>query len=360
MSTRDAPLLYVAGFGACTPVGRSVWASAAAARAGLCGFSEHPFMVDTAGEPMRIARAPWIGIDVEGVDRCAALLLPAIDEAMAAWVAQGAHATRRPGLALALPPHRPGRPLALAEALLARIEAHCPGRFGPALAFEAGHAAAYLALDAAARSCAAGSIDACMVCAVDSYLAPETLEWIEACDQLHGGGPLNNAWGFVPGEAASAALVGTERFMRQCGAVPMAEVLTVGIGHEDRRIKTDTVCIGEGLTQALRAALDALAPGERVDNVFCDMNGEAYRADEYGFAVLRTGDGFRAATDFVAPADCWGDVGAAGAPLHMSMAAIGQLKRYGRGPLSVTWASSESGERGAVLMRAGAAPAHGE
>ena len=192
-----------------------------------------------------------------------------------------------------------------------------------------------------------------MVCAVDSYLAPETLEWVEDCDQLHGGGPMNNAWGFVPGEAAGAALVGGQAFVQQCSIMPIADVLAVGIGHEDKRIKTDTVCLGEGLTQALRSALFGLAPGAHIDDVFCDMNGEPYRADEYGFAVLRTSEWFRAATDFVAPADCWGDVGAASAPLHLSLAAIGHRKNYCNGPLSMVWASSESGERGAALMRAG-------
>ena len=30
----------------------------------------------------------------------------------------------------------------------------------------------------------------------------QSLEWLEACDQLHSAGPLNNAWGFIPGEGA--------------------------------------------------------------------------------------------------------------------------------------------------------------
>lgn len=81
------------------------------------------------------------------------------------------------------------------------------------------------------------------------------------------------------------------------------------------------------------------------------MNGETYRADEFGFAALRTRERFRSATDFVAPADCWGDIGAAGMPLHSALALIANRKRYGKGPISLVWASSESGERGAVLLR---------
>ena len=59
-----APHLHIFGLGASTPIGRNVWASAAAARAGICGFSTHPYMLDSVGEPVRIARASWIDMEV--------------------------------------------------------------------------------------------------------------------------------------------------------------------------------------------------------------------------------------------------------------------------------------------------------
>lgn len=341
----------IAGLGARTPIGRSVWASAAAARAGLCGFREHPFMVDGAGEPMRVARAPWIDWHVEGVDRFAALLLPAIDEALGELARAPAGTLPRLGLALALPAWRPGLPTALGEALFARIAARHATRFAAAAAFELGHAAAYPALDAVVGALATGSLDACLVGGVDSYLAPETLEWVESCDQLHGGGALNNAWGFVPGEAAGAVLLTTSELPRRTGLAVLADISAVGIGREGKLIKTDDVCTGEGLTQAFRSVLGTLAPGERVDDIFCDMNGEPYRADEYGFTALRTREHLRAAGEFSSPADCWGDVGAAGGLLHVALAAIAHRKRYAKGPLSMVWGSSESGERGAALIR---------
>jgi 3-oxoacyl-[acyl-carrier-protein] synthase-1 len=343
--------MSIAGLGACTPIGRNVWASAAAARAGLCGFCEHPFMVDTAGEPMRVARAPWVDWRVEGVDRLAALLLPAIDEALGELDRTSAGMSLRLGLVLALPASRPGLPAASGEALIARIAARRPGRFIAAPVFEIGHAAAYPALDAAISALGAASLDACLVCGVDSYLAPETLEWVEACDQLHGGGALNNAWGFIPGEAAGTVLLASSALFQRTGLAALAEVSAVGIGCESKLIKSDDVCIGEGLTQAFRSVFERLAPGEHVDGIFCDMNGEPYRADEYGFTALRTREHLRAAGEFNSPADCWGDVGAAGGFLHVALAAIAHHKRYARGPISMAWGSSESGERGAALIR---------
>ncbi|SDZ16245.1 3-oxoacyl-[acyl-carrier-protein] synthase-1 [Variovorax sp. YR266] len=346
-----AAVLQIAGLGACTPIGRNAWSSAAAARAGVCGFGEHPFLIDSAGEPMRVARAPWIGADVDAQQRCAALLLPAIEEAMRPLVAAGAAVHCRLGLALALPPPRAGRPADLRDALLAHVTQRHQELFNASRVFEIGHAGGHLALDAAARGCAGASIDACLVCGVDTYLAPETLEWVEASDQLHGGGVLNNPWGFIPGEAAGAVLVASHEFTARAGLTSLATLDEPGLGLETRLIKSGEVCIGDGLTQAFRQALKSLDQNDLVHNVFCDMNGETYRADEYGFTVLRTKEHFRNATDFVAPADCWGDVGAAGMPLHIALAVISHLKHYGKGPVSMVWASSESGERGAVLVR---------
>ena len=80
------------------------------------------------------------------------------------------------------------------------------------------------------------------------------------------------------------------------------------------------------------------------------------RADEYGFTVLRTREYLRAAGEFNSPADCWGDVGAASGPLHVALAAIAHHKRYARGPLSMAWGSSESGARGAALIRGSLLP----
>lgn len=336
----------ITGVGAITSIGYDAWTSAAAARAGLCGFREHAYMIDTAGEPMRVASVPALAIGLSVAERCAQMLLPALDEALAGAPPD----LRRIGLALGLPPPRPGRGDDLDDRLRRAVGEHFGNRIAPVVTFEAGHASGLLALDAALKGLGSGSIDGCLVAGVDSYLAPETLEWIEDCDQLHGGGPLNNAWGFIPGEAAGALL------MQPVSDGALASVVALGIGRETKLIKTDTVCLGEGLTQAFRAALEALPSGARIDNVFCDMNGEAYRADEYGFTCLRTKERFREATDFVAPADCWGDVGAAGAPLHVLLAIAACRKGYAKGALSLVWGSSEGGERAAAVVQAPVAP----
>jgi 3-oxoacyl-[acyl-carrier-protein] synthase-1 len=307
-------------------------------------------MIDTAGQRMRVAMAPWLDVDCDGVERFATLLLPALTEALEpieAWV----HADIRAALALALPIPRPGLAENLERDLRERIVSAFPGRFVAIATFPAGHAAGFLAMRAACDKIGAGAFDACVLAGVESYMSRHTLEWLEANEQLHGAGRLNNAWGFVPGESAGAALLVSSDAASRLRTDPLASVLSVGTGFESNRIKTATVCIGEGLTAAFRQGLAGLPPGSQVSDVFCDMNGEPYRADEFGFAYLRTKEAFVSASDFVTPAEIWGDVSAASAPLQVMLSAIAAKKAYANGSYAFLWASSESGERGASLLR---------
>ena len=347
--------VFITGLGANTAVGRSAWASAAAVRAGISGFTQHPFMIDPAGEPMRAAIAPWLDIGLTGVDRFEALLFPAIDEALSVLPSPPGPASRW-GIALGLPSPRPGLADDIGTELTSRLRRHYASVFGTSAVFAAGHAAGLLGLQAACAKLAQGALDVCVVAGVDSWLEPETLEWLEQCNQLHGAGPLNNAWGFIPGEAGAALLLVGESAARAMGLQPLAAVLGVGSAHEPKRIKTETVCIGEGLTEAFSAALATLRAGSKVTDIYCDMNGEPYRADEFGFTALRTKEHFESASDFVAPADCFGDVSAAGGPLHLMLACVAEQKGYANGSLAFAWASAEMGERAAALV---ATPAHG-
>lgn len=341
--------VVIAGLGASTSVGRDAWSSAAAVRAGVNNFEQHPYMIDTAGEPMRVARADWLDIKLSGIDRFEALLFPAIDQAMEPLAANAA-ALPKLAIAIGLPSARPGLPTELQRDLLRRLTQRYGHQFDTAAAFAAGHAAGLLALDAGFRKLQQGGLDACLVVGVDTYLEPETLEWLEACDQLHSAGPLNNAWGFIPGEGAGAVLLMRAEMARQHDVKAFATVLGTGSAVEAKRIKTETVCTGEGLTKAFTAALAALPNGGRISDVYCDLNGEPYRADEYGFTALRTKEAFVSPSEFVAPADCWGDVAAASGPLHVMLATIAGAKGYATGGLSFAWASAEGGERAAAVL----------
>jgi 3-oxoacyl-[acyl-carrier-protein] synthase-1 len=135
------------------------------------------------------------------------------------------------------------------------------------------------------------------------------------------------------------------------GQATAIELRSAGSAVEANRIKTDTVCLGHGLTEAFDKALAVLPADGRVNATICDMNGEPYRGNEYGFAVLRSAEQFAGDADCLTPADCWGDVGAASGPLFATLAVLAAAKGYSAGPFTLLWASSEGGLRAAALLR---------
>ena len=350
LTSFDAPIIELRDLGAVTPIGRTAATAAAAVRAGIARFTEHAFMVDSEGEPMHLAQCPWLE-DMPVERRISACLLDAIAQVL---VSSG---SGLPGpLFVDLPLPRPGLPDRLARQVHDAVTQRYP-RLTAIEVCQRGHAGGALALDAAFRHLRVNPERPCVVAGADSYCDPDTLEWLEQTDQLHGAGPRNNAWGFMPGEGAGALLVAA-RSRGQGAGLP--RLLSTGVGQETRLIRTGTVCIGEGLTAAFRGALVGLAAGQCVTDVYCDLNGDTYRADEFAFAVTRTRERFVSASDFVAPADCWGDVGAASVPLGVILACAAGARGYARGTHALVWASSDGGQRGAALLAVCNGRAHGD
>jgi 3-oxoacyl-[acyl-carrier-protein] synthase-1 len=342
--------VFVYGLGAVTSIGLTAWATAAAQRAGVSGFGEHPFMVDSRGEPIIVSQCPLVSSQPRIENRINDCLIAAIRESLIPLkdIAPDAAIT----LMVNLPSPRPGLPELLQENVHTSLEQAFPGIFKRITVSQQGHAGSLLGLQSVIQSLSGIAKEAYVIAGSDSYLDPETLEWLEETDQLHAAGPRNNAWGFVPGEGAGALLLAPENIARKGEIKPLARIRSTGVGKEVNTIRTDSVCLGKGLTEAYRAAFAGLGENDRISDVYCDMNGEVYRGDEFGFAVARTRERFVTVSDFIAPADCWGDVGAASAALLIVSACIAFSKCYAKGERGLVWASSETGERGAVVIEA--------
>ena len=229
-----------------------------------------------------------------------------------------------------LPPDRPGRAQDL-SAVADRVRAELAAfglRTAQATVMEAGHAAGAMAVHAAWQAIRTGAAEFALAGGADSYTEPETLEWLEANDQVHSAGFQNNGYGFVPGEAAAFIMLGSASAAERCGLDPGLELVAAQTARETNLIKTDTVCTGEGLTALFRSLAAALQRSIKVDHLYCDLNGEPYRADEFGFAIVRAGSLFKDPSAFTAPADCWGDVGAASGPLYLVLADAAARKSY--------------------------------
>jgi 3-oxoacyl-[acyl-carrier-protein] synthase-1 len=349
--------LYLVGAGAQTPVGRYVLAAAAAVRCGISAYAEHPFMIDKHGEPMVVARADWLDETLPLADRIVTLAVDAAQEALHPLAAQLPALRRQMRVHLALSAENLPDP-AQRQNVLDRFAARVG--FTPAdppiEPVADGHAGGLLALEDACRQLRRGETCLCLGGGVDSWLDPERLEAIDFAERLHS---VNYSWGFTPGEGAGFCLVTTGAMARRLGLPPLAELLAVATAQETKLMGTKTVCIGEGLTAAFRGVLMAGRAAARVAHCYCDFNGETYRADEDGFTICRTREGFEDPGSFTAAAECWGDVGAASGPLALTLALAAWSRGYAKGPVTLAWSSSASAPlRAAALLKQPAASAN--
>jgi 3-oxoacyl-[acyl-carrier-protein] synthase-1 len=343
-----ASSVWIVGVGGRTPIGDAATA-AAAVRAGLTGLGEHPFMSDRDGAPTPAAFDAEIDLTNMGPERLLALAETALREACAPLGA-GRSVRQRLPVFLGLPALRPGFTEKYAGAVrtgLARFE-ELPADLTEITVFPHGHAAGLSALAAAFEHLHNLAFEVCLVGGVDSYFHADTVEWLDENRQLAGAVSRS---GFVPGEGAAFCLLATDESLSRLGLKPMARVRAVAVGNETKLIKTADMCLGEGLTACVRTAVSSLrSPDERINEIYCDINGERYRNEEWGFVCLRLAEFFDDPTAYHSPAECWGDMGAASGPLFVALACQAFAYGYSRGPRAMLWASSEGGQRSVAVL----------
>jgi len=344
----DGALRLVAVAG-CTPVGLRAAEAAAAVRAGISAFATHPFVIDSSGDKVTVARVPFRADSHDVRRRIVALALAAFEE-----VSEAANLERlntRIPIYIAMPSPRPGLTLDDIESVAEEIATKLP-KYDAVSSFSmvhGGHAAGLLAIDLGCQRLRDGESDLVLVGGVDSWLDADTLEWLEAEERLH---TAENPWGFVPGEGAGFCLISASRRVPKVGLARSLEVSACSSTKEAVPRRGSEPCLGRGLTSAIENVLESLPKPELIHEVLCDYNGESDRADEYGFAAVRIGDRCVDATATRTPADCWGDVGAATGTLLVTLAVQAAERSWLRGSNVLIWSSSDGPERAALLLRA--------
>ena len=329
-------VFHIVAIGARTSLGRSSESSAAAVRAGISRVTEHPFLVDTRGEPVRTAFDRELDPEQPLVERMCALAVDALEQ-VSVPVGLGPVP-----VLLALPEARPG----FSDDDASRVERHLaglPSNKRRVTTVGRGHAGVLQALQL--MSTALTEDGAYLVGGVDSYCHMETLAWLSEHRQLMQSDARSS---FFPGEGAWFALVMRESLRRQLRLPSLAVVRGCATATEAALIKTDTDNLGHGLCEAVRTCYRGV--GGVIDDVFSDINGERYRAEEWGLTVLRTAPLFRDPSAYVAPAAQWGDLGAATGIALAGLAVESWRRGYASGPLAMVVAGSEGGLRGAAIL----------
>ncbi len=343
----EPPLgLAVVGVAIHSAVGRTAPSAAAAVRAGITRLSEHDYLVDNAGDPFRLAFDSELDAPLQRGQRIARLAASAIEQ-----LVPQLEQRKLPGSIptfLCLPEPTETFPAADATRISAtitntfasRVELTCRN-------LSQGNAAGAVALQSAHALLSSGSCDACLVVGADSFIDPDVLEPLDELGRVMS---LSNRWGFPPGEGAAALLLVSKAKVRSLNMPALAEVHGVGVARELHGREGDGVCVGEALADAFRQSVRNL--GQPVASQYCDIDGDRYREHEYSYAINRVHhDMFVNATDYVAPADSWGAVGAASLVMLSALAIARQQRDANAGPTSMAWAGSEAGLRGSVVYR---------
>ncbi len=362
MSARGA--IAITGIGAVTPIGVSAIETAASVRAGICRFREDAFYVplgaEDDGDGRGSARALAAGVTASavatlppsaaGAARIFELALRATSDLLRdRTVVAGAEAGPT-GWFLALPEEDAvtaswGVAKSLGPALLDRLG----DRASTVGAVRAqGGAGSLAVVGDAVAAIRGGAIARAIVVAADTFIDRDRLSLLDR--DLRIKSPRAGA-GMIPGEAATALVLESAVAAVRRRARVLATLGEVGTGEEPQTICGDRESSGRGLTHALRAAL-AGGASHTPRWVLCDLNGEAYRAVEWGTVSVRLARELGPGARLTHPADCLGEVGAAIGGVLIAQALGGFARGYAPAPEALLWAGSDRGLRAAVRVLA--------
>ena len=135
----------------------------------------------------------------------------------------------------------------------------------------------------------------------------------------------DNSNGFIPGEAAGAALLAV---WQQGTAAPLL-LRGLGFEREPAAFGSGKPLRADGLVKAIRGALNEAGIAlQQCDHRIADMNGEQYRFKEAALAITRLLRDRKVLFSLWHPADCIGEVGAATLPAMLAMLFAGARKDY--------------------------------
>ncbi|ACR10699.1 conserved hypothetical protein [Teredinibacter turnerae T7901] len=202
-----------------------------------------------------------------------------------------------------------------------------------------GRAGVFQALAEADQMLKQGQYNHVYIGASDTFFDNRSLAVLAADNRVASRSATN---AFIPGEAAVFFRVSRQPLSKSAIALGAP-----GRALEQAHINSDQPCLGAGLDQAWKQALDCLN-GSQVSTLISSLNGELYWARELGVAAMRNSAQFSEGYAHLHPADCYGDCGAATGALGIAMACQGLLENQIQGAVLI-YSSSDHTPRGAVL-----------
>jgi 3-oxoacyl-[acyl-carrier-protein] synthase-1 len=214
------------------------------------------------------------------------------------------------------------------------------------LIYQEGQTGMFTALSEAKRLLQQGLCRFCLLIGVESYLTKASLQWLDNTWRLKS---ARNVDGFIPGECAVALLLEKQQQADTRRQPVLARVGAVRSALEKQTLGGERLSTGQGLTDAIRDALGSPARQAPFWTA-CDLNGESYRAHEWGLCLARLGELLAPQRALWHPSDCIGDVGAASGGLYVAMTCRAFARGYAPAERALLWASADEGTRSACVV----------
>lgn len=345
----DTPKLYIAGMGMITPVGADTAMTAAMVRAGESAYQASSNFTQLA-EPITMTCIPsevFTSMDVE-VDEGSynnhiiKMAILALREAVS-----GQSIKKPIPLILALPEEHPDNNYIEPEVLIANLgnQKDLPLHADLVRCIPAGRAAGILGLELAQHYLTHQRADFVLLGGSDSHWIYPRLGELDLAGRLLA---PNNMDGFAAGEGAGFLLLTLHPQRAMVRNNHIVAICPAGNSQEPGHLGSDEPYRGYGLDQAFKLALSDYT-GNAIRTIYSSMNGEQHWAKEYGVAYIRNKGKFHDAVKIEHPADCYGDLGSATAPVLMGLAAESLLKQPGLST-HLVYSSSDGAARAAVRM----------
>jgi len=197
------------------------------------------------------------------------------------------------------------------------------------------------ALDKAPRQLGR-DLDRLLIIAVDSYVDGLSLDWLGLHNRIKCD---DNACGLMPGEAGVAVIVERAR----SGQLTIAAAAS---DHEPNHFFSGKPCTGEALARSITKALqDAAITDPFGGDLIVNLNGEEWRAREWGHALVRLGRRVDPAARVHLPCSSIGDVGAASALLGVVLAMKAHEFDQAVADATLIVSTSEYGAVSATIVR---------
>ena len=345
--------VYMAGIGMITSIGFNALTTAAAVKAGVCGYCLSRFM-NKQGNPIQLALVPdevftFSEIEDEDddvysihYDRILKIAIISIKQAIS-----GIRFTEPVPLILAVPDKFESDYYIPHDLLLNKLLAQpdFPFKTDMVRFISTGRAAGVQTMELVYDYLYNKGVPYVLMGGSDSYNDSARLDALDVTERLLAPGRMD---GFAAGEGAGFILF-TKNIKH--ALVENNNIIALGfpgIAHEEGHLYSDKTYKGDGLDAAFKQALQNYSQAG-IETLYSSMNGENHWAKEYGVAMMRNKASFKDSVTIEHPAECYGDLGAATGPVLMGMSAY-DLKKYNK-QTNLIYSSSDRSWRAAVLMQ---------